>query len=996
VGDRRVVRTRVPIDGGRFVFGSGYLVAPQRVLTAKHVLTGYADAPHLGQDCEVRVWPCRLDQAWVPGTVRWLHPTHDVALLTVDGLGQDLAPVEWGMVSGAQPIIWTAVGYPIAALDEDDRVEEEAYGTLAPLTAESKGGLALTVTSRPPREDPGHPSGWEGLSGAAVLTGARLVGIVTADPGGWKDSLIGIRAALIVEPPDLAGHLGAAVALVPVTGQQTTGAPAPQDSGSSPASWLRVKGARVSTDVDFWRDRDQIRAAIRQALFGGPGSKRILSVTGPRGIGKSAIVAKVAAEFERPDPARSGEEDFDALVYASTRTGAGSITLAGLYHSVAGLLDDSSADRLRRLWETSAQAALSDLWEVMRHRRTLIVLDNLDDLQDPATGALRDEGLVAFLESVCATPYPPRVLTTSAVPLGLPAELSRNVLPFPVDEGLGDEDSIALLRSYDAANGFAQFDDDELRQATERLHGVPYGIHLFAQLLQQDPIPMDDMDDLLTSPQTLDELLQQLVPRVFLSLDEPERLVVQLLALSSVPLPDRAVLAILDGLSDADALRAAVRALVRNGGIQFDVKARTLRLHPVGVDWVSNQLLTHDPDQQAALDLRLADWYQGQRLPPSQWRSPEHVTAQRREFHHRWRAGDHDQALVVLAQVARFLIRRGDAASVRKAVEGADAVALGPRGRVAKEQCRFLVEFFTGSSDRAETAARAAADAAEAAGMPEVATEMQAELATVWRHRGESERAIQALLAVTEAGPHVERQVRLGALFELGMAFCYAKRWDEALQAADELAETLEPSDQQKLANPPADIRALARFGAGDYEGALAAAGEAVQLYLDSPKQDNAGYAYNVAGLVWLNRDDLEQAAQQFDEGERLGAEFKVDRLAGMCATNQAWAQLRAGNRDGALAAARRASTLLSGTRAGIAEVSRILEQLLSPETGLDPLTALLQAAASAADNPDVYSPSNETCAAIAATLVAPVAAERTRVRERDAADQPTLHGPLS
>jgi tetratricopeptide (TPR) repeat protein len=954
--NRRVVRTRVPIGAGLWVFGSGYLVAPQRVLTVRHVLAADRDAPHLGQDCEVRVWPCGPVQDWVPGIVRWLHPTRDVALLAVDGLGQDLAPVVWGMVSGAEPVEWAAVGYPIASLDEDDRVEEEAYGRLAPMSAESAGGLALTVESRPPEEDLGRQSGWEGLSGAAIFTGSWLVGIVTADPGRWRQSLTGIRATHIVDQPDLADHLGASVTPVPVTGQQTTGVPAPADNGSGPASWLRVKGARVSTAVDSWRDREQIRAEIRQALFEGPGSKRILSVTGPRGIGKSAIVAKVAAEFERPDPARSPAEDLDALLYASTRTGAGSLTLADVYYSVVGLLDDSSADRLRRLWETSAQAALPELWETMRHRRTLIVLDNLDDLQDPATGAVRDQGLVAFLASVCATPYPPRVITTSVIPLGLPAELSRSVGPFPVDEGLGDEDAIALLRSHDASDGFAQFSDDELRQAAERLHGVPYGIDLLAQMLKQDPF---FMDDLLESPQTLDELVQELVPRVFLSLDKPERLVVQLLALSSVPLPYRAAPAILDGLSSAGALRTAVGTLIRNGGIRFDAQDRTVRLHPVEVDWVSEQLLTHDPGQQAVIDLRLADWYQGQRLPPPQWRSPEHVVAQRREFHHRWRAGDHDEALVVLAQVARFLIRRGDAASVRKAVEGADAVALGPRGRVAREQCRFLVEFFAGSSDRAEAAARAAADAAEAAGMPEVATEMQAELATVWRHRGESERAIQALLAVTEAGPHVERQVRLGALFELGMAFCYAKRWDEALQAADELAETLGPSDQQKLANPPADIRALARFGAGDYEGALAAAGEAVRLYLDSPKQDNVGYAYNVAGLVWLHRDDLEQAARQFDEGERLGAEFKVDRLAGMCATNQTWTQLRAGNREGALAAARRASTLLSGTRAGIAEVSRILEQLLSPETGLDPLTTLLEAAASATDNTDVYSPSN-------------------------------------
>jgi tetratricopeptide (TPR) repeat protein len=971
VDKRRVVRTRVPIGGGQFVFGTGYLVAAHRVLTARHVLTPGGDVPPLGLVCQVRVWPCGPAEEWVTGSLAWLHPSRDVALVAVDGLGVDLPPVGWGVVSGDQPVEWVALGYPVASLDEDNRVEEQAYGRLAPSSAESTGGLALTVESRRPAEGSGGHSGWEGLSGAAVFTGSRLIGIVTADPSRWEDSLVGIRSAPIIEPPEIAEQLGAPATLVPVTGRPLPEAPAPgvpAQDGPSPEPWLRVKGARVSTAVDFWRDREQIRANIREALFQGSAGPRILSVTGHRGIGKSAIAAKVAAEFERPDPARSPAEDFDALVYASPRTGAGALTLADVYHSVAGLLDERGAGRLQRLWETSQQDALPDLWEAMRHRRTLIVLDNLDDLQDPDTGVLRDLGIVAFLASICATPYPPHVLTTSVMPLGLPVELSAYLRPFPVSEGLGVEDALALLRSRDRVDGFAHLDDEELRKAVERLHGLPYGIDLLAQKLTQDPVYMAD---LLDSPRTFDELIQQLVPSVFFSLDEPSRKVVQLLALSSVPLPDRAVPVILDGLADADVLRGAVRALVGNGGLQFDPVARTLRLHPVEVDWVSEQLLSQDPAQQVALDLRLADWYRGQRRPPSQWRRPEDVVAQRREFHHRWRAGERDEALVVLAQVARFLARRGDAGRVRTAVEHADAVELGPRGLVAREQCRYHVEFFTGSSDRAEQAAEAAVDAAEAARMADAATEMRVELATVWRHRGESDRAIEALLAVTSAEPQVEREVRLEALFELGMAFCYAKRWPEAISIADELADTVGPSDPPQLACRPADIRALARFGAGDYQGALAAAGEAERLYLDSPTQDNAGYAYGVAGLAWLALDDLEQAAAQFDSGERLGAEYNVDRLAGICATNQAWTQLRAGNRDGALAAARRADTLLSGTRAGIAAVPHTLAELLSPGTGLDPLTALRQAAAAASDNPDVYSPSEKTCAAIAATLLA-------------------------
>jgi hypothetical protein len=58
VDAHRVVRTRVPIPNGLFVFGSGYLVAPARVLTARHVLAAAGRTAEVGQPCQIRVWPC--------------------------------------------------------------------------------------------------------------------------------------------------------------------------------------------------------------------------------------------------------------------------------------------------------------------------------------------------------------------------------------------------------------------------------------------------------------------------------------------------------------------------------------------------------------------------------------------------------------------------------------------------------------------------------------------------------------------------------------------------------------------------------------------------------------------------------------------------------------------------------------------------------------------------------------------------------------------------
>lgn len=956
----RTVRTRVPTPDGKFVFGSACLVAPQRILTARHVLTTADGQASLGQPCEVRLYPCGPADDWVPARVKWLHPERDVAVITADGIGLNFPPVGWGEVLGDEPIRWTATGYPVAARDEDDRVEEGAFGRLAPVSAASKYGLELTVESRQPAPGVGVRSGWEGLSGAAVFSGKNLIGIVTADPTGhWTESLVGIRATGVIDQPKLAEHLGTAPELVPVTG--VAGA-----QGFEPPEYLlRVKGARVSTAVDVWCDRDDMCAKLREALF--QPAARILNVTGRRGIGKSAIVAKVAAEFEQPHPTRS--EDFDALVYAAKLPGV-DLTVARLFDNLVSLLDARTADGLRKDWDKSGESALPEVWESLRRRGTLVVLDNLDELQDPDSGALRDEGLVAFLRSAAETPYPPRVITTSQLPLlGLPADLQVQIRKFPVEDGLDAVDAIALLRSQDRTHGFAQFSDEELGLATSRVYGVPFGITKVGELLLQDDRWY--LDELLETPEPAEERIQELVARVFEKLDEPGRQVVQLLALAGLPLKTGDVPRILDGVADSTVVRRAIRALTRAGGVRYRPEDVSVDLHPVEVDWVTHHLLEHDPSVQVTIDLRLADWYRGLRKPEAQRRLLEDVDPQLREFRHRWRAGDHDEALVALADAADFLSRHRETAAVRAAVKAAEAVELGPRGLVARESCRFEYEFFVGSTAAAEAAGRSALKAAEAAGMSDLVAELQSWIAVVLRYRGDNEAAIEMLLAVISADPEVERQVKLGALLELGIAYCYARRWDEALHVADELEAMLIPDDRRKVHAGPADIRSLARMGAGDYDGALSAASEAVEIYLDSPNQDTAGYAYNVAGLVWLLRDDLERATEQFDKGDQLAKDHNVDRLGGICSTNQAWTQLRAGNLQASLEWARRGSELLRQAQAGFAEAPRILHELVSQGTSADPLHALLQAAASARDNPDLYSPSDEMCRVIAATLAA-------------------------
>ena len=154
-----------------------------------------------------------------------------------------------------------------------------------------------------------------------------------------------MRLSALVDGPGLAEQLGVPVELEPVAahvGGQATPAPAlgaPEDDG------LRVVGERISAGVEAWQDRDELRAELRAHLVSDRGSKRILNVTGRRGIGKSATVAKVLSEFEQDTSSRSPLEDLDALVYLSPRTGTGSLTLAGVFESITRLLPGTRPPR---------------------------------------------------------------------------------------------------------------------------------------------------------------------------------------------------------------------------------------------------------------------------------------------------------------------------------------------------------------------------------------------------------------------------------------------------------------------------------------------------------------------------------------------------------------------------------------------------------------------------------------------------------------------------
>ncbi|MEW2301554.1 serine protease [Streptomyces sp. NPDC006655] len=157
--------------------GSGYLVSSGLVLTAAHVVR---DARAI----RVRLDADRPTERSVASTVIWLNERIDVALL-VGPTGPAVPRAAFAAVGERDATIrCSAVGFPLFKLRQDadgSRYRDacHATGTCAPMSNRREGTLELRFAAPQADPDPTR-SPWEGMSGAAVWSGARIIGVVAS------------------------------------------------------------------------------------------------------------------------------------------------------------------------------------------------------------------------------------------------------------------------------------------------------------------------------------------------------------------------------------------------------------------------------------------------------------------------------------------------------------------------------------------------------------------------------------------------------------------------------------------------------------------------------------------------------------------------------------------------------------------------------------------------------------------------------------------------
>lgn len=286
-----------------------------------------------------------------------------------------------------------------AAVRDISREVEPRIGRA--LTMHSGINTGLIVTRRTDSRD-GHFA----LTGDAVNTGARLLGLAGADE--------------IVIGPDTWREVGAQFSVV-------VGTPIEVKGKAQPITPYRVTGELVADSLArpaiVGRDEERRRFEALAADCGGQARGGVAVVRGDPGIGKTRLVAEFC------ERAQLQGLHCHAAAVLDFSVGRGGDAMRNLMRGLLGIATDADADEGRRALEAAFDGGLAEREQELFLCELLDIAPRpgLDALDAALTGALREQGVRAAIDGLAraAARRQPLLLLVEDMHWAAPATLER-------------------------------------------------------------------------------------------------------------------------------------------------------------------------------------------------------------------------------------------------------------------------------------------------------------------------------------------------------------------------------------------------------------------------------------------------------------------------------------------------------------------------------------------------------------------------------------------
>lgn len=397
--------------------------------------------------------------------------------------------------------------------------------------------------------------------------------------------------------------------------------------------------------------------------------RRLLTVAGRGGAGKSALVCRVLRALEAGTLPSGESLDLDGIVHLGGNSGR-RLTFANLLADLTRLVPSETAAELKALFnnpQASVETKLGALLACFPTGRTVVVLDDFQEVVDPQGQCVRDPELAAALRALLALPRHgvKAIITTRLVARDLaladPARQSR----IDLDEGLPSPHAENVLRAMDADGkvGLKSASDELLSEVRQRTRGYPRALEaLFAILSVDRGTTLTEV--LGDSSRALPEnVVEVLVGEAFSRLDATAQAVMQALAVYGRPVSataaDYLLQPYLPGVNSGPVLNLLVnmRLAVKEEGLySLHPADRAYALGRIPRGAVADQAEESPPPfTQIVLLRRGADFFKRLRAGRRAGSSPEDRAARRAEFDLRYAAQDYEAAAEVLAEADEIL-----------------------------------------------------------------------------------------------------------------------------------------------------------------------------------------------------------------------------------------------------------------------------------------------------------------------------------------------------